>query len=54
MPVTSKAQFRYAQAHKDEAWAQEFLAATPKGSYKHLPARKGKVKRKRRKHGSRH
>jgi hypothetical protein len=45
MPLVSKAQQRWAFAHQDDKTrtgdvAREFIAATPKGAYKKLPARK--------------
>lgn len=49
MPLVSKAQQRWAFSHQGDKSrtgqvAREFIAATPKKAYKHLPARKKKKK----------
>jgi len=52
MPIVSKAQQRWAYANQNEdssegAAARDFIAATPKGAYKSLPARKKPAKKER-------
>jgi hypothetical protein len=57
MPIVSKAQQRFMYAKQHAAGrigevAREFIDATPKSAYKHMPARKKKIEKRERGFGS--